>query len=40
MKQKHGSAKAKSILGHRFAIAVYHMLKNGKGFDEKKFLGG
>lgn len=40
MKQKHGPAKAKSILGHRFAIAVFHMLKNGKGFDEKKFLGG
>jgi transposase len=40
MKKKHGEAKAKSILGHRFAIAVFHMLKNGKGFDEKKFLGG
>lgn len=40
MKQKHGNAKAKSILGHRFAIAVFHMLKNGKGFDETKFLGG
>jgi transposase len=40
MKQKHGLAKSKSIIGHKFAIAVYHMLKNGKAFDEKKFIGG
>jgi transposase len=40
MKQKHGLAKSKSIIGHKFAVAVYHMLKNGKAFDEKKFIGG
>ena len=40
MKRKHGVAKAKTIAGHRFAIAVFHMLKNGKEYDEKKFLGG
>jgi len=40
MKQKHGVAKAKVIAGHRFAFAVFHMLKNGKGFDERRFLGG
>ncbi|MDB5051183.1 MAG: family transposase [Fibrobacteres bacterium] len=40
MKQKHGLAKSKSIIGHKFAIAVYHMLKNGKAFDENKFIGG
>lgn len=40
MKQKHGLAKSKSIIGHKYAIAVYHMLKNKKEFDEKKFIGG
>jgi transposase len=40
MKQKHGIAKSKSIIGHKYAVAVYHMLKNRKGFDENKFIGG
>jgi transposase len=40
MKQKHGLAKSKSIIGHKYAIAVYHMLKNGTEFDEQKFIGG
>jgi transposase len=40
LKQKHGLGKSKSIIGHKFAVAVYHMLKNGTGFDEAKFTGG
>lgn len=40
MKQKHGPAKSKSIMGHKYAVAVYHMLKNKKEFDENKFIGG
>jgi hypothetical protein len=40
IKQKHGPGKSKSILGHKFAVAAYHMLKKGKAFDEKKFIGG
>lgn len=40
MKLKHGPGKSKSIIGHKFAIAVYQMLKTGKGFDEKRFING
>ena len=36
---KKGKAKAKSIIGHKFAVAVYFMLKRGEVFDEKQFLG-
>lgn len=35
---KHGPAKAKSILAHKFAVAIYYMLKNGQAFDEKRFV--
>jgi len=35
---KHGSRKAMNLIGHKFAIAVYYMLKNGKAFDERRFL--
>ena len=37
---KYGKGRAKSIMGHKFAIAVYYMLKNGQGFDEKRFIQG
>jgi transposase len=40
MKQKHGLAKSKSIIGHKYAVAVFHMLKNRTEFDENKFIGG
>ena len=35
---KHGVGKAKSIMAHKFAVAVYFMLKNKEAFDEKRFL--
>ncbi len=35
---KHGKAKALSILAHKLGRAVYFMLKNKKSFDLKKFL--
>jgi len=35
---KHGKGKAKSIIAHKFAVAIYYMLKNGKAFDEKQFI--
>jgi transposase len=38
LKSKHGPGKAKSIIAHKFAVAVYFMLKNGEGFDEKRFV--
>lgn len=31
--------RAKSHMGHKFAIAAYYMLKNGECFDEKRFVG-
>jgi len=40
LKAKHGLAKAKVLIAHKFAVAVYHMLKNGQVFDEKRFVGG
>jgi transposase len=30
--------RAKSIIAHQFAIAIYYMLKNGKVFDEVRFV--
>jgi len=38
LKSKHGKRKARAIIGHKFAVAIYYMLKNGQGFDEKKFI--
>jgi len=38
LKSKHGKGKSKSIIAHKFAVAVYYMLKNGEAFDEDKFL--
>jgi transposase len=34
----HGTSGAKARLRHKVALAVYHMLKKDKGFDEYKFL--
>ena len=36
--RKHGFRKARGIMGHKFAVANYFMLKNGQAFDEKQFL--
>ncbi len=38
LKAKHGLAKAKIRIAHKLAVAVYHMLKNGQAFDEKRFV--
>jgi transposase len=36
--RKHGFRKARGIMGHKFAVAIYYMLKNGQAFDESRFL--
>ncbi|MDW7681921.1 MAG: transposase, partial [bacterium] len=36
--RKYGFRKARGIMGHKFAVAIYYMLKNGQAFDEQKFL--
>jgi len=35
---KFGKGRAKSIIAHQFAVAIYYMLKNGKVFDEVRFV--
>ena len=39
-KRKFGIQKALARLEHKFAVAVYYMLKNGTVFDEKRFVTG
>ena len=38
LKSKHEPGKAKSIIAHKFAVAIYYMLKNRQAFDEKRFV--
>jgi transposase len=38
LKAKFGPARSKSVIAHRFGVAVYYMLKHGKGFDERLFV--
>jgi len=38
LQSKHGPGKAKSIIAHKFGVAVYYMLKNGEAFDEHRFV--
>ena len=38
LQSKHGPRRARSIISHKFAVAIYYMLKNGKAFDEKEFI--
>lgn len=38
LQSKHGPANAKSRIAHKFAVAIYYMLKNGQAFDEHKFV--
>ena len=40
MQSKKGKMKAYCILGNKLARVVYHMIKTGKVFDEKRFLKG
>lgn len=35
---KYGKKKAKGIINHKFGVAIYYMLKNKQGFDEKRFV--
>lgn len=35
---KHGKRKAKSIITHKFGVAIYYMLKNKQAFDEDRFV--
>lgn len=38
LKSRFGVRKAQAVLAHKFAVAVWMMLKHGRGFDEKLFL--
>lgn len=38
LKQRNGDKRAKSIMSHKFGIAIYYMLKNKQVFDEKRFV--
>jgi transposase len=38
LQAKFGKGRAKSIIAHQFAVAIYFMLKNGEVFDEVRFL--
>lgn len=39
LQQKHGNAKARSVLAHKLGRAVYFMLTKERAFDLKKFVG-
>jgi transposase len=38
LESKYGKRKARAQIAHKFAVAIYYMLKNGQGFDEKRFV--
>lgn len=38
LKSKYGVGRAKSIIAHRFAVAIYFMMKNGQVFDGDRFV--
>jgi len=38
LESKHGPARARSIMAHKFAVAVYSMLKHHQAFDEERFV--
>jgi hypothetical protein len=38
LEKKHGKGKALTILAHRLARTVYHLLTRGEAFDRQKFL--
>jgi transposase len=38
LQSKHGTRRAKSLIAHKFGIAIYFMLKNGQAFDVKRFV--
>jgi hypothetical protein len=38
LEKKHGKGKALTVLAHKLARAVYHMLKRETAFDMPRFL--
>lgn len=38
LQSQFGPKRAKSIIAHKFGVAVYFMLKNNKAFDELRFI--
>src|ERR687887_377436 len=40
LEKKHGKGKALTVLAHKLARAVYHMLKRNTAFDMHKFFNG
>jgi transposase len=38
LQSRFGKRKAKSIISHKFGIAIYYMLKNNQVFDEQSFV--
>ena len=38
LQSRFGKRKAKSIISHKFGIAIYYMLKNKQVFNEKRFV--
>jgi hypothetical protein len=38
LESKYGKPRARAQIAHKFAVAIYYMLKNGQGFDEKRFV--
>jgi len=38
LESQNGKARAKTIISHKFGIAIYYMLKNKKVFDAKQFV--
>lgn len=37
LEHKHGPARARSMMAHKFAVTVFAMLKHHQAFDEKRF---
>lgn len=38
LQARFGKARAKSIIAHKFGVAIYYMLKNKQCFNEKRFV--
>jgi transposase len=38
LESKHGRRRARAQIAHKFAVAIFHMLKNEQVFDLKRFL--
>ena len=38
LENKYGRRRARAQIAHKFAVAIYYMLKNGEEFNEQRFL--